>query len=128
MNVDELLLPLALILVVAKLFSIIGKKLGLPQVVGMIIAGIVLGCIKYIPGQNVFTSSATEGLSFLAKIGVILIMFSAGLDTDLKQFKRLGCPASSSPLWASRFPCSSAFSPRAECFTAADFPLFRNPT
>ena len=93
MNVDELLLPLALILVVAKLFSILGKKLGLPQVVGMIVAGILLGLIRYIPGQNVFTSSAMEGLSFLAKIGVILIMFSAGLDTDLKQFKKIGVPS-----------------------------------
>ena len=93
MNVDELLLPLALILVVAKLFSILGKKLGLPQVVGMIVAGILLGLIRYIPGQTVFTSSAMEGLSFLAKIGVILIMFSAGLDTDLKQFKKIGVPS-----------------------------------
>ena len=56
MNVDELLLPLALILVVAKLFSILGKKLGLPQVVGMIVAGILLGCIRYIPGQSVSVS------------------------------------------------------------------------
>ena len=93
MNVDELLLPLALILVVAKLFSILGKKLGLPQVVGMIVAGILLGLIRYIPGQTVFTSAAMEGLSFLAKIGVILIMFSAGLDTDLKQFKKIGVPS-----------------------------------
>ncbi len=46
MNVDELLLPLALILVVAKLFSILGKKLGLPQVVGMIVAGILLGLVQ----------------------------------------------------------------------------------
>ena len=93
MKVDELLLPLALILVVAKLFSILGKKLGLPQVVGMIVAGILLGLVRYIPGQQVFTSSAMDGLSFLAKIGVILIMFSAGLDTDLKQFKKIGVPS-----------------------------------
>ena len=93
MKVDELLLPLALILVVTKLFSILGKKLGLPQVVGMIVAGILLGLVRYIPGQQVFTSSAMDGLSFLAKIGVILIMFSAGLDTDLKQFKKIGVPS-----------------------------------
>lgn len=109
MNVDELLLPLALILVVSKLFSILGKKLGLPQVVGMIVAGIVLGCIKYIPGQNVLTSSAMEGLSFLAKIGVILIMFSAGLDTDLKQFKSIGLPSVVITLLGVAFPLLFGF-------------------
>lgn len=89
----EILLPLALILLCTKLFSLLGKKLGLPQVVGMLIAGILLGFIKYIPNQNVFTSYTMEGLSFLAKIGVILIMFSAGLETDLKQFKTSGLPS-----------------------------------
>lgn len=86
----EILLPLALILLSTKLFSLIGKKLGLPQVVGMLVAGLLLGLIKLIPGQTVFTSETLDGLSFLAKIGVIFIMFSAGLETDLKQFKKCG--------------------------------------
>lgn len=89
----EILLPLALILLCTKLFSLIGKKLGLPQVVGMLVAGILLGLIKYIPNQRVFTQETMEGLSFLAKIGVILIMFSAGLETDIKQFKTSGIPS-----------------------------------
>ncbi|MBO4381103.1 MAG: cation:proton antiporter, partial [Clostridia bacterium] len=78
----EILLPLALILICSKLFSVLGKKIGLPQVVGMLVAGILLGLIKLIPGQTVFSSETLEGLSFLAKIGVILIMFSAGIETD----------------------------------------------
>lgn len=89
----EILLPLALILLCTKFFSIVGKKIGLPQVVGMLMAGILLGLIKLIPGQNVFTEDTMEGLSFLAKIGVILIMFSAGLETDVKQFKTCGIPS-----------------------------------
>lgn len=89
----EILLPLALILLCTKLFSLIGTKLGMPQVVGMLIAGILLGLIKYIPNQTVFTQETMEGLSFLAKIGVILIMFSAGLETDIKQFKTCGIPS-----------------------------------
>ena len=47
----EILLPLGLILFSAKFFAIIGKKIGLPQVVGMLLAGIALGFIKYIPTQ-----------------------------------------------------------------------------
>ncbi len=92
-NYFEILLPLALILLATKFFALLGKKLGLPQVVGMLIAGILLGFIKYIPNQTIFTEDTIEGLSFLAKIGVILIMFSAGLETDLKQFKTCGLPS-----------------------------------
>ena len=89
----EVLLPLALILLFAKIFALIDKKMGLPQVVGMIVAGILLGLINLIPEQTVFTDDALSGLSFIAKIGVILIMFSAGIETDLKQFKSCGLPS-----------------------------------
>lgn len=89
----EILLPLALILLSTKFFALIGKKLGLPQVVGMLVAGILLGLIRLIPGQGVFTESTLQGLSFLAKIGVILIMFSAGIETDVRQFRSCGLPS-----------------------------------
>lgn len=89
----EILLPLALILLLAKGFALVGKKLGLPQVVGMLVAGILLGLIKLIPDQSVFTEDTLKGLSFIAKIGVILTMFSAGIETDLKQFKTCGLPS-----------------------------------
>lgn len=89
----KILLPLAMILVCTKFFSLICKKIGLPQVVGMLVAGILLGLIQLIPNQGIFTAQTLEGLSFLAKIGVILIMFSAGIETDLKQFKTCGVPS-----------------------------------
>ena len=89
----EVLLPLAIILFVSKLFSIFAKKIGMPQVVGMILAGILIGCIKYIPNQTLLDPVALEGLGFLSKIGVILIMFSAGLGTDIKLIKKTGFSA-----------------------------------
>ena len=93
MEYFSILLPLAMILFFSKLLSIGSKKIGLPQVVGMLIVGILLGLIKLIPGQQIFTSFTLEGLSFLAKIGVVLIMFSAGLGTDIKQVKATGFSA-----------------------------------
>ncbi len=105
----EILLPLALILLCTKLFSLLGSKMGLPQVVGMLIAGILLGFIKYIPNQTVFTQETMEGLSFLAKIGVILIMFSAGLETDIKQFKTSGIPSLIITLCGVLFPVGFGF-------------------
>ena len=63
----EILLPLALILLCAKLFSLLGKKIGLPQVVGMLVAGILLGLLKLIPDQTIFTEDTLKGLSFLVE-------------------------------------------------------------
>lgn len=89
----EVLLPLALILFLSKLLSIGCKKIGLPQVVGMLLTGIVLGFITLIPNQPIFNSTAMEGINFIAEIGVILIMFSAGIETDLKQIRATGVSA-----------------------------------
>lgn len=89
----EVLLPLALILLVSKLLSIGCRKIGLPQVVGMLLTGILLGLITLIPNEPIFNSTAMEGISFIAEIGVILIMFSAGLETDVKQIKATGISA-----------------------------------
>ena len=105
----ELLLPLCLIIIISKILSLAGKKLGLPQVVGMILAGILLGLLKLIPNQNVFTPTAMNGLDFLAKIGVILIMFSAGIETDLKQFKKTGIPSVVITLFGVVFPVGLGF-------------------
>lgn len=90
MDYVSVLLPLALILLVCKSFAIICRKVGLPQVIGFLVGGLLLGLIKLIPNQQIFTDTSAEGLGFIAKIGVILIMFSAGLGTDLKQVKNTG--------------------------------------
>lgn len=89
----EVLLPLAMILCLSKLLSIGSRKLGMPQVIGMLLAGVLLGCITFIPNQTIFSDTAMEGISFIAEIGVILIMFSAGIETDLKQIKATGVAA-----------------------------------
>lgn len=90
----EILLPLALILVVSKLLSIGSRKLGLPQVIGLLLTGVLLGLITLIPNQGIFTESSMEGITFIAEIGVILIMFSAGIETNVKQIKETGFAAS----------------------------------
>ncbi|MBE6137466.1 MAG: cation:proton antiporter [Erysipelotrichaceae bacterium] len=90
----EILLPLALILFVSKLLSIGSRKLGVPQVMGLLLTGVLLGLVTLIPNQGIFTDSSMEGIAFIAEIGVILIMFSAGLETDLKQIKETGFAAS----------------------------------
>ncbi len=95
----SILLPLALILVLSKLLSIVAKRIGLPQVIGLLMTGVILGLLTLIPlpesleSYRVFNNDAMDGIKFVAEIGVILIMFSAGIETDLKQIKKTGAAA-----------------------------------
>lgn len=93
MNYYEVLLPMALILFASKVLGLGCKKIGLPQVVAMIVTGVILGLVRYIPNQSILSDVALEGLGFIAKIGVILIMCSAGLETDLSVLKTSGIKA-----------------------------------
>ncbi len=94
MEAFEILLPLALILCLSKLLGLGTHKLGMPAVIGMLIAGVLIGLLQLIPWQPLQTALFHEDvkyiLSVMSKIGVVLIMFSAGLGTDLKQMKSSG--------------------------------------
>ncbi len=89
----SLLLPLALILLLSKLLQMGCKRVKMPQVVGMLLAGIIIAFIDKIPGLNLLDDSARAGIKFLAEIGVVLIMFSAGLGTNLNSIKSSGVSA-----------------------------------
>ena len=83
----EFLLWLAIILASTKIMGLIIRKLGLPEVVGFLIAGIILG--PSVLGFMSISEADPTGL-FLentAEIGVILLMFCAGLETDMEQMK-----------------------------------------
>lgn len=75
---------LAIIIIAAKLFGIAARKLKAPQVVGEIIAGLIIG-----PSILGWVNQ-TDFLLEIAEIGVILLMFSAGLETDLKELMKTG--------------------------------------
>jgi len=92
MEVYSILLPLGLILVFSKVLVIFCKKISLPGVVGMLLSGLILLGISYIPKQFIISDVGKEIINFFAEIGVILIMFSAGLGTNLKQIKAVGKP------------------------------------
>lgn len=86
----KILLPVALILILAKVISLGFSKIHLPQVVGFLVAGLIVGCIYFIPGQTILSKQTQSGIDILAKFGVVLILFSAGVETDLKQIKAVG--------------------------------------
>ena len=81
------LLDLAIILLATKLLGLLMKKLGLPQVVGALIAGILIGPAIWSPltGGRFVPVGESQFLTFLAELGVIMLLFGAGLETDLKE-------------------------------------------
>lgn len=93
MEYFSILLPLAILLVISKILMKLCEKIKIPAVIGMLMAGIIIGFINYVPGQTILTDTSRTGLEFFAKIGVVLILFSAGLETDLKKIKSIGGPA-----------------------------------
>lgn len=78
------LVNIALILLSTKLFGLIFKKFNMPQVVGALLAGLLLGpAFLNVLQQDSFVELVSE-------LGVIVLMFSAGLETDIKEFKKSG--------------------------------------
>lgn len=86
----QVLLPVALILIFAKLISIFLEKFKVPQVIGFLLAGLLVGLITFVPGESILTPYTEEGINILAKFGVVLILFSAGIETNVKQIKAVG--------------------------------------
>ena len=81
---ENTLLAIALILVATKLGGIISRKLKMPEVLGALLAGIVIGPMVLNAVQY------DENIELLSNLGVILLMFLAGLETDAEQFKKAG--------------------------------------
>lgn len=75
---------LAIIIIFAKVFGIIARKCKAPQVVGEIIAGLLIG------PSVLGLVQQTDFLMEMAEVGVVLLMFSAGLETDLKELMKTG--------------------------------------
>lgn len=81
----EFLLWIALILISTKVLGLLCKAVNLPEVVGALLAGVILGP----SALNLMSMQGDMGtlLGYVAEMGVIFLMFSAGLDTDLKELK-----------------------------------------
>lgn len=84
MNSYDYLLDLALILLSTKLFGLLTRRVRMPQVVGALLAGLILGpaCLGIL--------EQTEFIKQTSEIGVIVLMFCAGLETDINELKKSG--------------------------------------
>ncbi len=80
----KFLLDLAIILLCTKLLGVTTTKVQMPQVVGALLAGLLLGPAMF------GIISETNFLKTIAELGVIVLMFCAGLETDIKELKKSG--------------------------------------
>lgn len=78
------LLDIALILISTKILVLLTRRIQLPQVVGALIAGLLLGPACFGVLQE------TDFIKNIAEIGVIVLMFAAGLETDVQELKKTG--------------------------------------
>ena len=98
-NVMHIVYDCAIILIATKMLGMMARKLGFPQVVGMIIAGLLIGPALVgqlgigFPGIIHPTETEMYVLDSFSQIGVIFILFSSGLETDIKELKSVGAAA-----------------------------------
>ena len=86
-DLGNVLLAFASALVGAKLFGSLAERIGQPAVLGELLAGVVLG-----PSLLGLVPLSSE-IFLLAELGVILLLFEVGLETDLGELVRVGGPA-----------------------------------
>ncbi len=87
MEITHLLIVLVVILALVKIAGVISVKLGQPAIFGQLLTGLLLG-------PAIFGVLKPHGaISFSAEIGVILMMFLVGLETNVEDMKKVGLPA-----------------------------------
>lgn len=81
---EKTLLNIVLILVFTKIGGIISRKLKMPEVLGALVAGVILGpvVLNFMHYDN--------DIKLLSNLGVIMLMFLAGLETNIEEFKKAG--------------------------------------
>lgn len=101
MEIINIFYYLAVILLLAKSFGLLARKIGLPQVTGMVVAGLLIGFLKRFNNPDNFFLSffmnpdqqESEVLHAFSQVGVVLILFSSGLETKLSDLKKSGLAA-----------------------------------
>lgn len=81
---EQTLLNIALLLAATKIGGIISQRLKMPEVLGALVAGVVLGPML------LGVVSYSNDIKLLANLGVILLMFLAGMETNVNQFRQAG--------------------------------------
>ena len=112
-DIHTLFLHIAIILISAKAFGMVFKRIGIPPVLGEVTAGVILGqsLLGLIP--------LSDAIKVLAELGVILLLFEVGLEADIHMLVRVG-------IWATLVAMVGAVVPFAGGFIVSYY-LFDMP-
>jgi Na+:H+ antiporter len=102
-DIGAFLVAFAAALFGAKLLGALAERIGQPAVLGELLAGVVLGpsVLGWVP--------LSEGLFLLSEVGVVLLLFEVGLETDLDELLRVGGPAVAVALAGMVLPFAGGF-------------------
>nr|AIE95844.1 sodium/hydrogen exchanger [uncultured marine thaumarchaeote AD1000_70_G10] len=94
------ILAISLLIVTAKIFALVFKRIKLPEVIGEILAGVIfgpfaIGGLLVLAGEPLFSGPVNENfvLETFFEIGGMILLFSAGLEFTFKQFRKAGLPS-----------------------------------
>jgi len=105
-GIERFFLVLIAMLMLGKIFGELAERIGQPAVLGELIAGVVLGAsvlgiVPAAPASEIFPGGSVgadaqlyEVIRLLAEVGVALLLFEIGLETDIKEMFRVGPSAS----------------------------------
>ena len=90
-----LLFGLAILVLGAKLGGLIAERFRQPSVLGELLFGIVLANLSPLVfgGAGIEFVRSNETLRFLAEVGVLILLFDVGLESDLRAFAKVGVSA-----------------------------------
>ncbi|MDH3743736.1 MAG: cation:proton antiporter [Acidobacteriota bacterium] len=88
--VTPVLLGVVIILMAAKLGGEIAERVSQPSVLGELIAGVIIGNLALFGWHALDFLSTNEGISILAEIGVILLLFEVGLESNVREMLSVG--------------------------------------
>jgi Kef-type K+ transport system membrane component KefB len=114
----EIFLLVPIILLASFLMGLLFRRIGLPPVVGQILAGILLG-IPFLKGLLFDTESSFVIVDFLAYLGIVFLLFLAGLEIDIEKIRETSRESVLISLSSALLPFSLGF-----VFIIAVFPSY----
>lgn len=90
MSIEQFFIALALILIFSKVFGELAERIKQPSVLGELVAGIILGGSVLAIVPSVAGMAGYDTFHLLAEVGVAILLFEIGLETDLKDLIKVG--------------------------------------
>ncbi|MBI5032433.1 MAG: cation:proton antiporter [Chloroflexi bacterium] len=92
LNIATTLLWIVVLLLAGKVASLV-ERIGQPAVLGELVAGVILGNLILIGLPVLEPIKSDQFVQFLAQVGVVVLLFQVGLETDIKEMRRVGMRA-----------------------------------